>query len=151
MKKNQLNPVFEFPPPPTTYQVVATKSKGNGHKFKIVGLQRINYFDRLKPDSRIFPGMHQACDSPESIVLGIYAALYDEFQMNDNLKDGDRFRIPARTVYKFLSFDKAAGRVRIPELTFVCAGVHVEPADLETTVILQEASKIQKEKTEGDK
>jgi hypothetical protein len=94
--------------------------------------------------------MHQACDCAESLVLGIYSALYDEYQMNDNLNEGDRFHVPARTVYKFLSFDAAAGRIRIPAMTFICIDVHVEPADLETTVILQEAARIQKEKTEGE-
>jgi hypothetical protein len=62
-----------------------------------------------KPDTFIIPGMHYSTNTPSGLIEGLYVSLYDEFQVNDALKEGD-------------IFDTSVGQ-------FVCEGVHVVPYD----------------------
>ena len=61
------------------------------------------------PDTFIIPGMNYSTANAVGLTAGLYSSLYDEFQINDHLKEGD-------------IFDTPVGQ-------FICEGVHVIPYD----------------------
>ena len=116
----------------TTYKV---DKKPGGRWWYIFGLpkEESNWETNEKsqaPDSFIIPGMNHGLSTPEGLMLGIYESLYDEFQMNDNLHDGDVFETPV-------------GK-------FVCQGIHVLPYDDQTKQKLQEAAQKEEQRRQED-
>ncbi len=99
-----------------------------GNLWYIRGLPRENIHGEVEADSLIFPGLNHGLRTPESLTRGIYESLYDEFQINDNLKKGD-------------IFDTSVGQ-------FICEGVHVLPYDEKAKAALAAANK-EEENSDG--
>lgn len=75
----------------------------------IKGLPSIDINDEVTSDTFIVPGMNYSTHNAIGLVAGIYSSLYDEFQINENLKEGDIFETPVGQ--------------------FICDGAHVVPYD----------------------
>ena len=110
------------------YTIKAVYSKGNGHRWTIKGLEdRDPLTEEIEgPDTVLWlMGMEHACDTPESIGESMYCCLYDLYQVRNDLKDGDIFRVEAATVNKYHHYDVSLGTVDVPAMVFACDGVHV--------------------------
>lgn len=110
------------------YTVEARFNKGNGHQWTIIGLKETDPLtdECCGPNTTLWLiGMEHACDTVESVCDAIHTCLYDLYQVNIRLKDGDTFIVKPATVNKYHSYDSSFGKLRIPAMTFVCEGVHV--------------------------
>lgn len=110
------------------YQVEARRSKGDGHRWVIIGLEETDPLteERCGPDTTLWLiGMEHACDTVESVCDSIHTCLYDLYQVDGRLKEGDTFNIKAAKVNKYHSFDPKMGKLSIPAMVFACDGVHV--------------------------
>jgi len=110
------------------YTVEARWSKGNGHRWVIIGLEDMDPLteERCGPDTTLWLiGMNHSCDTVESVCDSIHECLYDLYQVDDRLKDGDTFNVMPARVNKHHSFDSRWGKLSIPAMTFACDGVHV--------------------------
>ncbi len=111
---------FKKAPKKASGKIAATyKVEQQGHEWYVMGLPQEDIHGKVHPDSFIIPGMNHSMNTPESIASGIYETLYDEFQTNDNLKDGD-------------IFDTPVGQ-------FICQGFHVIPHDDKAKQALESA------------
>jgi hypothetical protein len=85
----------------------------SSNNWVVVGLPSLGWdnegVDKTYPNTTIIPGLNHSLRTPEGLTQGIYEQLYDEFQTNDNLKEGD-------------IFDTPVGQ-------FICQGFHVLPHD----------------------
>ena len=103
---------FEHVSSQKTAAVYKVEERSNGY-WSIIGLPSLGWDnggeDKVYPDSSIVPGLRHSLSTPEGLTQGIYEQLYDEFQTNENLKDGD-------------IFDTPVGQ-------FICQGVDVLPHD----------------------
>lgn len=114
------------------YVLQATFSKGNGHRWQILGLPGEQSHPEEPwrtvpcPDTTLWlVGMHHSCDTAESIMVAVYSTLYDELQTNERLKNGDTFESQACTVNKYHSYDAKMGQIDVPAMRFRVDGVHV--------------------------
>lgn len=90
----------------------------------------LKYIDELdgefnSDDTPIWPGMVNSLGSLLSMIKGIYSSLYDLYQVDENLKEGDRL-VVSPTVIRGRWGRKG---FRVPELSFYCESFHVYPSD----------------------
>jgi hypothetical protein len=97
----------------------------NGNEIWIKGLvddQGINedYEPAIAPDTQlILLGLNHALDSVDSIMDSLYEQLYDEYQINDALREHDVF------VLKSCTFKNWAGEFVLPNAYYACISFHV--------------------------
>lgn len=93
------------------YKLTLVDIPRNGQRWVIQGLpedKEVCRLMRVKPqeDTTLWAvGMHEANDSVESIVRGVYAAIYDLYQVSETLKEGDIIKADACVARKFLDYD----------------------------------------------
>jgi len=112
----------------TEFKIETVLVMGVGPKFQIKGL--INP-EKQKLDTVLWlMGLHESCDTLESVVESLYRCLYDEYQINDNIKEGDTFVVEPQTKYN---------GIRIPELRFRTESFHVLPdCEISTKILAKD-------------
>ena len=81
-------------------------------------------------------GQQHTCDSVPSIVAALFGALYDEYQCNPAIRQGDEFFTLKCKANCYHSYNAHFGSFTIPALRFVADGVEIVPADSATKALL---------------
>ena len=85
--------------------------------------------DETQDTILILVGHNHSCNSAGSIFAGVFSCLYDEYQCNPALKDGDKLHIAKTTARTHHSYDETSPEWCIPEITLECNGVQVQPVN----------------------
>ena len=127
----------------TNYQVVNEWTKENGDCWVVKGLAYVDEdpwdsIDLTSDDTTIHPGMHETCSTVLSLINGIHSQLYDLFQVNDQLKDGDTFTVPATKIFGW----NGKLKYHLPRLDFETFDqIHIVPSTATRALINELKSK----------
>ena len=81
-------------------------------------------------------GRDHTCDSAVSEAAALFGALYDEYQTNDQIKEGDTFTVSESVVNQYHHYNATLGTFTLPALSFAADGVEIVPADSVTKALL---------------
>lgn len=122
-----------------TLKLEVVKRKNHNPRWTIRGLKDYCPLDKVeKPDTEfVLVGMYHSCDTPESVVSGVFRAIYDHHQVMDEpygFQDGDVIESEPVTVSKFMSWDESYPQLQIPAMRMRVNSFHVilEEPDIET-------------------
>lgn len=111
-----------------TFKLEVERKPGEKLEWVIRGLPQENYKGDIKPDTTLYlVGLHHSCDTPESVVLSVYDAIYDNHQVSGKgftFRDGDVVESAACEVGKYHSHD-AEVMVPVPAMRFKVYGPHI--------------------------
>lgn len=101
-----------------------------GWMWQIRGLPYWDWYEKREYNDTRFPlvGMYHACDTPESVVAGVYRALYDYHQTTEKgygFQDGDSIVSEPVAIYKYHSYDFTRGTVHVPAMKFKVISYHI--------------------------
>jgi hypothetical protein len=110
----------------------------NGWSWFLPGLPSWDWYDEVEDAETelVLVGLNHACDTPGSVVGGVYSALYDHHQVSEGkygFKDGDVIESDATRINKYHSWDDGFGTVDVPAMRFRVESFHVileEPAGM---------------------
>lgn len=102
----------------------------NGWMWQIKNLPYWDWFEKREYPNTKFPlvGMYHSCDTPESVVAGVYRAIYDYHQVAElgyGFHDGDVIESDPVTVNKYHHYDEKLGKIDIPAMRFKVVSYHV--------------------------
>ncbi len=111
----------------TTYNLIVRQIPRNNWRWVIEGLEANDSFPEkhATPDTTLWlVGMYHSLDTIENMMQAVYSTLYDELQVNEAIKDGDRFESKELQVSSGLSYENRV-MVTIPAMSFVVRGCHL--------------------------
>ncbi len=96
----------------------------DGDLLEIPGLDNRDAFGDDKTE-KLICGLNHSLDSLESWLSAIYSHLYEIYQCNDIVRDGDTFTIEPFSYAN--SYRKNQAPIEIPAWQFAASGIHIIP------------------------